>query len=301
MDVEALRAVLGLCARHHEEHEAHDGQGGPFDVTARTAVVTGASTAVRTVIVTGASTGIGRALALAWADEKATVIVSARGRDALAGVAKEVVARGGRAVVVAGDVTDEAHRIELVARAAECGGVDVLVNNAGRGFYAPALQIDIAKMRELFELNVVAPLRLVQLAAPHLERARGTVVMMSSVAGIVAAPRYAAYAASKFALEAIAMSLRSELAAAGVRVAVIRPGPVDTPFRANATRAEGETGYDAPDPRAQSAELIAAKTVRAVLRSTPVVETSSFVRVASATSRYAPSVLRQALRRMASK
>ena len=254
-----------------------------------------------TVIVTGASMGIGRALALAFADEKATLILSARGRDALEEVAREVTARGAHAVVVPGDVTDEAHRVDLISHAVDHGGVDVLVNNAGRGFYAPALAIDLEKLRELFELNVLAPLRLVQLAAPHLQAARGTVVMMSSVAGVVAAPRYAAYAASKFALEAIAMSLRSELAEVGVRVVVIRPGPVDTPFRAHATRAEGTVGYDAPDPKAQSADVIARKTVRAVLRGTPVVETSNFVRVASATSRFAPSVLRRALRRMASK
>jgi short-subunit dehydrogenase len=254
-----------------------------------------------TVILTGASMGIGRALALAWADEKATLILSARGRDALTEVAAEVSARGGRAVVVPGDVTDEQHRVELVRRAVDHGGVDVLVNNAGRGFYSPALRIDVDKMRELFELNVVAPLRLVQLAAPHLESSKGTVVMMSSVAGVVAAPRYAAYAASKFALEAISMALRSELAAVGVRVVVIRPGPVDTPFRANATRAEGLTGYDAPDPKAQAVDEVAQMIVRAVRRSTPVVETSAFVRVASATSRYAPWILRHALKRMASK
>jgi short-subunit dehydrogenase len=254
-----------------------------------------------TVIITGASTGIGRALALAWAAEGATLILSARGKDALDEVAREITARGARAVAVPGDVTDEAHRAALIDRAAEHGGVDVLVNNAGRGFYAPALSIDVMKLRELFELNVIAPLRLVQLAAPHLARSRGAVVMMSSVAGLVAAPRYAAYSASKFALEAIAMSLRSELAAVGVRVIVIRPGPVDTPFRANADRAEGVRGYDAPDPKAQSPDAVARLTLRAVRRSTPVVETSAFVRVASATSRYAPSILRRALRRMASK
>jgi short-subunit dehydrogenase len=254
-----------------------------------------------TVIITGASMGIGRALALAWADEKATIILSARGREALDEVAREVSVRGGRPVVVPGDATDESHRLELVKTASENGGVDVLVNNAGRGFYSPALKIDVAKMRDLFELNVVAPLRLVQIAAPHLERSRGTVVMMSSVAGVVAAPRYAAYAASKFALEAISMALRSELAEVGVRVVVIRPGPVDTPFRSNATRAEGEVGYDRPDPNAQPADEVAKKTVRAVLRGTPVVETSNFVRVASATSRYAPFILRRALVRMASK
>ncbi len=250
-----------------------------------------------TVIITGASTGIGRALALAWANEKATVVLSARGRAALDEVARDVTARGGQPVVVAGDVTDEAHRVALVERAAERGGVDVLVNNAGRGFYAPVLEIDIVKLRELFELNVIAPLRLVQLTAPHLKASRGTVVMLSSVAGIVAAPRYAAYSASKFALEAIAMSLRAELADDGVRVVVVRPGPVDTPFRANALRGDSITGYDAPASNAQSADVVARMTVRAVTRGTPVVETSAFVRVASATARLAPSVLRRVLSR----
>ncbi len=246
--------------------------------------------------------GIGRALALAWAARGATLVLSARGESALHAVAREVDARGGRAVPVVGDVTDEAHRTLLVERAAkEGGGIDVLVNNAGRGFYAPALAIDLAEMRRLFELNVIAPLALVQLAAPHLERSRGTIVMMSSVAGVVAAPRYGAYAASKFALEALSMSMRAELASQGVRVVVIRPGPVDTPFRANATRAPGMVGYDAPDPNAQSAEAIARLTLKAVDRARPVTETSAFVRVASAASRFAPAGLRFALRRMATR
>ncbi|MDB4941543.1 MAG: short-chain dehydrogenase/reductase [Labilithrix sp.] len=256
-----------------------------------------------TVVITGASMGIGRALALAWASEPggATLVLSARGKEALDAVAAEAKARGARAVVVTGDVTDEAHRQALVDAAAQHGGIDVLVNNAGRGYYSPALLVDVAKLRELFELNVIAPLRLVQLAAPQLERSRGTVVMMSSVAGVVAAPSYAAYAASKFALEAIAMSMRSELAAKGIRVVVIRPGPVDTPFRANATRAEGLAGYDAPDPKAQSAEVIARKTLRAVKRSIPVVETSAFVRIAAGSNRLAPPLVRRILRRMATK
>jgi short-subunit dehydrogenase len=253
-----------------------------------------------TVVVTGASMGIGKELALAWARRGDTVVLSARGRDALEDVAGEVRAAGGRPVVVAGDVTDEAHRAELVARAAaEGGGIDVLVNNAGRGFYAPVMKIDVDEMRRLFELNVVAPVRLVQLAVPHLEGRRGTVVMMSSVAGVVAAPRYGAYAASKFALEGLSMALRSELASRSVAVVVIRPGPVRTPFRANAVHAEGGSGFEAPDPRSQAPEQIAELTLRAVDRRRAVVETSAFVRLASATSRLAPPVLRMALRRMA--
>jgi short-subunit dehydrogenase len=161
------------------------------------------------------------------------------------------------------------------------------------------LKIDVDEMRKLFELNVFAPLRLVQLAAPQLERARGTIVMMSSIAGVVSAPRYGAYAASKFALEALSMAMRAELADKGIRVVVIRPGPVDTPFRANAARAEGMVGYDAPDPNAQTADAVARLTLRAVDRARPITETSSYVRFASAASRLAPAGLRYALERMA--
>jgi len=257
---------------------------------------------VTTVLVTGASTGIGRALALGWARRRATVVLSARGRKALEVVAAEVRALGGEAVVVAGDVTVEEDRRALVARAESATGrLDVLVNNAGRGFYAPSLEIDLDRMRELFELNVLAPLRLVQLAAPHLERARGTVVMLSSVAGVIAAPQYGAYAASKFALEALAMSMRSELASRGVRIVVVRPGPVATPFRVNAMRSAGTRGYDAPDPKAQAPDAVAEKTIRAVERQDDVVETSAFVRLTSAATRLAPSAVRLALRRMASR
>ncbi len=263
----------------------------------------------QTIVITGASMGIGRALALAWArDAKeagdTTLVLSARGRKALEDVAKEVEAAGegrARAVIVDGDVTNDAHRAELVAQAGEHGGVSVLVNNAGRGFHAPALKVDLDEMRRLFELNVVAPLHLVQLAAPQLEKTKGTIVMMSSIAGVVAAPKYAAYAASKFALEAIAMSMRSELAELGIGVVVIRPGPVDTPFRTNAVIASGETGYDAPDPNAQSPDVIARLTLRAVKRGTPVVETSNFVRAASLGVRIAPPILRRVLRGMAKK
>lgn len=252
-----------------------------------------------TVIITGASTGIGRALALAWAPRGATLVLSARSRGPLDEVAREVDAAGGKSVVVCGDVTDPAHREALVARAADTGSVEVLVNNAGRGFYAPFEKIDLAGMRDLFELNVLAPLALSQLALPYLEKTRGTIVMMSSVAGVVAAPRYAAYAASKFALEAMSMSMRSELAPRSVHVCVIRPGPVDTPFRANATKAPGVKGYDAPDPKAQPADEVADLTLRAVDRHAPIVETSPFVRVASSASRLAPWGLRKVLARMA--
>ncbi len=253
-----------------------------------------------TILITGASMGIGRALALAWARRGADLVLSARGRPALEEVANEARQLGARAFPVAGDVTDEAHRRELVRTAVEkTGRLDVLVNNAGRGFYAHALAVDLEEMRKLFELNVVAPLGMVQAAAEALERSRGTVVMMSSIAGVVAAPRYAAYSASKFALEAISMSMRAELAEKGIRVLVVRPGPVKTPFRKNATRARGEQINTEPDADAQPPEEVAALTLRAVDRAAPVVETSAYVRFASTAARIVPAGVRFALRRMA--
>lgn len=246
--------------------------------------------------------GIGRALACAWGARGATTVLSARSKDALEETAVLVARAGGRAIVEVGDVTEAKHRERLVERAAaEAGGLDVLVNNAGRGYYAPMMKVDLDELRRVFELNVIAPLHLAQLAAPHLERSQGTIVMLSSISGVIAGPRYGAYSASKFALEAMSMAMRSELAARGIAVVVIRPGPVATPFRANASRASGEVGYDAPDPKAQSAEAIADQTLRAVDRGTPVVETSAFVRLAASTARLAPPALRIALRRMANR
>ena len=245
-----------------------------------------------TVIVTGASSGIGHSLALAWARRRATVVLGARDEAQLKRVAHEVALAGGRALVEPVDVTREEDRVRLVARArGETGRIDVLVNNAGRGYYGHVVDIDLREIEALFALNVFAPLRLTQLALDPLTRTGGAVVMISSVAGVVAAPRYGAYAASKFALEALAMSLRAELVGAGVRVVVVRPGPVDTAFRDHAASSDGGSGVRAPGA-VQSPDDVAEQTVRAVETGRPVVETSPFVRVASAAARIAPAAMR---------
>jgi short-subunit dehydrogenase len=254
------------------------------------------------IAITGASSGIGEALALAWARRGASLVLGGRNEGALAAVAREVARAGGEAFVEAGDVTDEAYRERFVGRARrEKGRLDALVNNAGRGYYGDVRSLDLAEVERLFALNVFAPLRLAQLALGALEEARGTVVMVSSVAGVAASPRMGAYAASKFALEALSVSLRAELAARGVRVLVVRPGPVDTPFRDNAVTDGGEAGVRPRGVKAQRPEQIAAQTLRAVDRGRAVVETSAFVRLASAGARLAPPLYRALAARMASK
>lgn len=254
------------------------------------------------VAITGASSGIGEALALAWARRGASVVLGGRNEEALARIAREVAREGGEAFIEAGDVTDEAYRARFVGRARrEKGHLDVLVNNAGRGYYSTVRALELAEVERLFALNVFAPLRLTQLALAPLEESRGAVVMVSSVAGVAASPRMGAYAASKFALEALSISLRAELASRSVRVLVVRPGPVDTPFRDNAVTDGGEAGVRPKGSRPQRPEVIAEQTLRALDRGRAVVETSAFVRVASAGARLAPPIFRAIAARMASK
>ncbi len=254
----------------------------------------------RVIVITGASTGIGRALALAWARTGATIVLNARDEVSLARVAREVTAAGGVAFVEAGDVTDEAHRQKLIDRALhECGRIDVLVNNAGRGYYGAARNIDVGELTALFALNACAPLRLSQLALEPLARTRGTIVMISSVAGVVAAPRMGAYAATKFALEALSASLRAEVASSGIRVLVARPGPVDTGFRTHAITTDGTAGVRPKGAGAQTAERVAEQIVHAVATGRTILETSLFVRVASFTARVTPRAFLWITQRMA--
>jgi len=238
------------------------------------------------VVVTGASSGIGRAIALACARRGDTVIASAR----------NIESEHPNIVAVKGDVTREEDRVRLVETAG--GEIDVLVNNAGRGYYAPFASIDAHELEELFRLNVIAPLRLSQLALPALRRSAGTVVMMSSVAGVVSSPKLGAYSASKFALEALSIALRAEVEQDGIAVVVVRPGPVDTPFRANSVTKDTTPGVRPPGSSKQTAEDIADYTLSAIARRKPVVETSTFVRVASFGARVVPPIFRAALRRM---
>jgi short-subunit dehydrogenase len=246
-----------------------------------------------TVVVTGASGGLGEAMARAWGRRGATVVVSGRDEEGLAHAAREVEDAGGRALVERADVTVEEDRVRLIERArGETGRLDVLVNNAGRGFYGSAAQIAVADLEALFALNVVAPLRLAQLALDPLTRSGGTVVMMSSVAGVVSSPRLGAYAATKFALEALSMALRAELVGTGVRVLVVRPGPVDTPFREHAVTTDGAAGMRPRIAAVQTADDVADQVLAAVDAGRAVLETTRFVRLASAAARHAPAAMR---------
>jgi short-subunit dehydrogenase len=187
------------------------------------------SLAGKVVIITGASEGIGARLAALLARRGARLALAARDEVRL----RE--AGGPDALVVPGDLTDPSVRADLIAKTLErWGQIDVLINNAGRGSYYKASATPIDEARALFDLNFFAPLALVQLAAPHLRRTRGTLANISSIAGEVSLPWLPVYSASKFALASITSTLRMELKRDGVHVMGVFPGYVATEFQSHA-------------------------------------------------------------------
>ncbi len=180
----------------------------------------------RSVVITGASRGIGLAIAKAFAAEGAHLTLCARGEDSLRAAAAAIVALGAEVETVAADVTDEAGRQRLIERAAaRFGGIDVLVNNAGAAVRDGNTE---ERWRSSFEINVLAAVRLMELAVPHLERAaggEGAVVNVSSIYGRESGgpPQYNA---TKSAQIAMSKAFALEWAQSGVRVNNVAPGSI---------------------------------------------------------------------------
>jgi NAD(P)-dependent dehydrogenase (short-subunit alcohol dehydrogenase family) len=180
-------------------------------------------------LITGASTGIGEACA---------VELARRGWRVFAGVRRdedaERLRRLGPAVeplrldvTVAEQVAAAAERLRAEL---DGSGLAGLVNNAGIALGGPLETLPLDEIRRPFEVNVFGLLAVTQAVLPLLRQARGRIVNVSSVSGLVAGPYFGPYAASKFAVEALSDSLRLELRRFGVRVALVEPGPVRTPI-----------------------------------------------------------------------
>ena len=180
-------------------------------------------------LVTGAGAGIGRAIAETFAAAGAAVAVTDLDAAKALAVADGVVRAGGRAVGLACDVTDEAQRIATVeAVVAAFGKLTLLVNNAGGGGPKP-FDMPMSDFERAYQLNVFAPFRFMQLAAPHMQDAGGGAILnITSMAGDNKNARMASYGSSKAAVSHLTRNVAFDLGPRGVRVNAIAPGPVDT-------------------------------------------------------------------------
>jgi short-subunit dehydrogenase len=184
----------------------------------------------KTVLVTGASSGIGRAVVRALAREGCRLILTARSQPALQDLAAEIEQRD---TVIPADLTSAEDIARLCDQAiSRFRRIDILINSAGVGLYAPSHNSPPELVRRMFELNVLAPVEITRRLMPAMGRG-SVIVNISSIAGKVALPWMTLYSASKFALNAFSNGLRMELAGTGIGVLCVCPGYVDTAFREN--------------------------------------------------------------------
>ncbi len=181
----------------------------------------------KAALVTGASRGIGRAIAVGLARAGVDVAINARSAEALEDTRMAVEALGRRAVVVPADVTDRDAVIAMVAGSIEgLDHLDIVVNNAGgTSFIVPFTDLRFSGWDKVMALNTSSVVHVCQAVGPHLlERGRGSVINVASVAGLGGTPALAPYGASKAAVISLTRSLAMEWAHAGVRVNALCPG-----------------------------------------------------------------------------
>jgi NAD(P)-dependent dehydrogenase (short-subunit alcohol dehydrogenase family) len=198
-------------------------------------------------LLTGASHGLGRALARTLAADGWRLVIDARGAGDLNSLARELA---GRTTVraIPGDIADDAHRHALIAAVADLGRLDLLVNNASTLGPTPLPHLDAADLdavRAVYDVNVIAPLALTQLALPWLREAdTGTIVNITSDAAVDGYEGWGAYGSSKAALEQWGNVLAAE--EPNVRVYTFDPGDMRTQMHQNAF--PGEDISDRPEP-----------------------------------------------------
>jgi 3-oxoacyl-[acyl-carrier protein] reductase len=187
------------------------------------------STNPRVAIVTGASRGIGRGVAARLAADGLSIVVNYGGNhDEAAAAVAEVETAGGRAIAVQADIGDEAQVAALYDRAEEAfGGIDVVVNCAGRMDLAPVAEFDLAVLDRMHRINIRGTFLIAQQAVRRLRAGGAIITFSSSVVGLQF-PNYAGYAMSKGAVEAMSLILARELRGRDITVNTVAPGPTAT-------------------------------------------------------------------------
>lgn len=196
------------------------------------------------VLITGCSTGFGRATTLELTKRGHEVIATARRPDTIDDL--------DCADKLPLDVDDDA---SVAAAVKNAGPVDVLVNNAGFGITGPIEHVPLSEFRRMFETNVLGAVRMIQAVLPQMrERGSGTIVNVTSLAGLVTPPTGGAYSATKHALEAVSEALHYEVGHFGIRVALVEPGFFETQFQGKEPRfGLDEPPYDELDRQWQTA------------------------------------------------
>ena len=214
-------------------------------------------------LITGASAGIGQACARALAGEGAQLVLTARRKERLDGLKKEAESLGTEAVTVTGDAREEQTAIETVKASVDAfGRIDILINNTGAGNYKKLMDTSAEDYDGLMDTNVRSTFLFTRHTVPvMLKQKSGTILMISSMAGIYGFGGEAVYCMTKFAQVGFAQALDRELRESGIKVGAICPGGVKTEFAIGKGRTEkGVAESDMLDPEDVASVVLLACT-----------------------------------------
>jgi short-subunit dehydrogenase len=218
----------------------------------------------KVVFITGASSGFGADFGRRFAQEGAIVILAARRMDRLTALAEEIRLAGGQAFPLALDVTEKSQVEDAVHNVFDkFGRVDILINNAGLGRLDWLERIDPETgIDRQMDVNLVAAIQLTRALLPSMQARRaGHIINISSVAGLIAAPMYTVYAASKFGLRGFTVALRRELIPFHIQVSGVFPGGAVTEFGKQSGDNALKQNYNLPGWLSMSSDYVARKTV----------------------------------------
>lgn len=221
----------------------------------------------KTVVITGASSGIGKALAYHFASLGGSVVLGARRQDLLDQIVDDLHSKGFRATALATDVTSEQECKALIDKAvSEFGGVDILICNAGISMRASFDDVELSVLHRLMDVNFWGTVNCSKFALPYIQASKGTIVGISSVAGLHGLPGRTGYSSSKYAMTGFLDTLRIENLKKGVHVMVACPGFTATNVRFSSLTADGTPQGATPrnEGKMMTAEEVAERIAKGI-------------------------------------
>ncbi len=221
----------------------------------------------KVVIITGSSSGIGLATAKEFARQGAKVVLAARNYDKIKELEEEIIKNGGQALAVKTDVSNENDCKNLIDQTVnKFGKIDILVNNAGISMRALFKDLKLDVLKKLMDVNFWGTVYCTKYALPHLLKAKGSVVGVSSIAGFIGLPARTGYSSSKFAMHGFLNTLRIETLKDGLHVMIIAPGFTASNIRKTALVADGSAQGETPrnEEKMMSAEEVAKHLIKGI-------------------------------------
>jgi len=221
----------------------------------------------KVVVITGATSGIGKALAFEFASKGSKVVVGARNHEKLIEVTEEIKLNGGDSAFAHTDVSIEADCKNLILTAIErFGQIDILINNAGISMRALFEDVDLKVIEELMNVNFWGTVYCTKYALPHILEQKGSIVGISSIAGLKGLPGRTGYSASKFAMQGLLESIRIENLNSGLHVLMAYPGFTASNIRITSRGSEGQMQGESPrnEEKMMTSEQVAKYIYKAV-------------------------------------